>query len=162
MPADWKILTANGGRWSIDGLRPISLIAMDHLSPAARSANMAKIKGKNTRPELVVRQTLHAMGYRFRLHRRDLPGSPDIVLPRYRTVVFVHGCYWHRHVGCARSTMPQTRQDFWQTKFARTVERDRAQAERLVAAGWNVAVIWECETRNRETLQSRLLEVFGG
>lgn len=135
---------------------------MDHLSPAARSANMAKIKGKNTRPELVVRQALHAMGYRFRLHRRDLPGSPDIVLPRYRTVVFVHGCYWHRHVGCARSTMPQTRQDFWQTKFARTVERDRAQAERLVAAGWSVAVIWECETRNRETLQSRLLEVFGG
>ncbi|WCP73616.1 very short patch repair endonuclease [Sphingomonas hankookensis] len=123
---------------------------------------MAKIRGKNTRPELVVRQTLHAMGYRFRLHRRDLPGSPDIVLSRYRTVVFVHGCYWHRHVGCARSTVPQTRQDFWQTKFARTVERDRSQAERLVAAGWNVAVIWECETRNRETLQSRLLKVFGG
>jgi DNA mismatch endonuclease (patch repair protein) len=135
---------------------------MDHLSPAARSANMAKIKGKNTRPELIVRQTLHAMGYRFRLHRRDLPGRPDIVLPRYRTVVFVHGCYWHRHVGCARSTMPQTRRDFWQTKFAGTVERDRAQAERLVAAGWNVAVIWECETRNREALQSRLLDVFGG
>lgn len=135
---------------------------MDHLSPAARSANMANIKGKNTGPELRVRQTLHAMGHRFRLHRRDLAGSPDIVLPRYRTVVFVHGCYWHRHVGCARSTMPKTRRDFWQTKFAGTVERDRAQAERLAAAGWNVAVIWECETCNREALQSRLLEVLGG
>lgn len=126
---------------------------MDHLTPSARSANMAKVRGKNTGPELRVRQTLHAMGYRFRLHRKDLPGRPDIVLPRLRTVVFVHGCYWHRHQGCSRATTPATRREFWQAKFDRTVERDRAQTESLTASGWNVLSVWECETRNRVKLE---------
>jgi len=119
---------------------------------------MAKVKGQDTRPELLVRQALHAMGYRFRLHRTDLPGRPDIVLPRLRTVVFVHGCYWHRHQSCSRTTMPQTRRSFWQAKFDRTVERDRAQAESLIASGWNVVTVWECQTRNREKLELLLRE----
>jgi DNA mismatch endonuclease (patch repair protein) len=131
---------------------------MDHLRPAARSANMAKVKGKNTGPELLVRKALHAMGYRFRLHRRDLPGRPDIVLPRLRTVVFVHGCYWHRHADCNRASMPATRRDFWQAKFDRTVERDYTQGKRLAEAGWNVLVVWECETRNQMNLAASLRE----
>lgn len=137
-----------GARWTIEPVRPISA-SMDHLSPEARSANMARIKGADTRPELTVRRALHALGYRFRLHRRDLPGSPDIVLPRLKTVIFVHGCYWHRHPGCRRATDPSTRSEFWQAKFARTVTRDREQRDRLIETGWNVLTIWECETRDR-------------
>lgn len=131
---------------------------MDHLTPEARSANMAKVKSKDTRPELIVRRTLHAMGYRFRLHRKDLAGRPDVVLTRLRTVVFVHGCYWHRHAGCSRATTPETRRDFWQAKFDRTVERDRDQVEHLRAAGWNVLVVWECETRDRIKLNAMLYD----
>lgn len=116
---------------------------------------MARIKGKDTKPELIVRQVLHALGYRFRLHRRDLPGRPDIVLPRHRTVVLVHGCFWHRHEGCARASMPATGQDFWQAKFDRTVTRDREQVELLTAAGWKVAVVWECEIKDRASLSER-------
>jgi DNA mismatch endonuclease (patch repair protein) len=106
---------------------------------------MARIKSRNTAPEIEVRRALHAAGLRFRLHRRDLPGSPDIVLPGRRAVVFVHGCFWHRHRGCHRARMPATRQEYWAPKLARNVVRDAAAQAALLAAGWRVHIVWACE-----------------
>ncbi len=123
---------------------------MDRLSPEARSENMRRVKGKDTAPEHIVRRTLHAMGVRFRLHRRDLPGCPDIVLPSRKIVVFVHGCFCHRHGGCRRTTMPAVRTDFWEAKFARTVKRDAEATLALERLGWRVVVIWECELRDAD------------
>ena len=117
---------------------------------------MARIKGKNTKPELVVRRTLHALGYRFRLHRGDLPGRPDIVLPRYKTAIFVHGCFWHRHPNCSKATMPKTRREFWQNKFETNILRDRRNTEALQNAGWQVLIVWECETKQIDALCARL------
>lgn len=126
--------------------------------PEQRRALMGRIKGVNTKPELVVRRILHAMGRRFRLHRKDLPGRPDVVLPRFRTAIFVHGCFWHRHIGCRGTTMPKTRAEFWNAKFEANVARDLVAQQALIAAGWNVVVIWECETKNPATLEARLFE----
>jgi DNA mismatch endonuclease (patch repair protein) len=117
---------------------------------------MARIKGKNTKPELIVRRVLHALGYRFRLHRGDLPGRPDIVLPKYRTAIFVHGCFWHRHSECSKASMPKTRTEFWQDKFAMNVARDQRNVEALKAAGWHVLIVWECETKRVEAISSWL------
>ena len=125
-----------------------------------RSRNMAAIRGKDTAPELAIRRILHAMGLRFRLHRKDLPGRPDIVLPKHRTVVFVHGCFWHRHKDCRHTTTPQTRQEFWQTKFASNVERDRRNRTDLQQLGWRVIVVWECELRQPSDLKERLSGLF--
>lgn len=133
---------------------------MDHLSPTARSENMSRVRGKNTAPEVAVRRALHAMGHRFRLHRRDLPGRPDIVLPKHRTVVFVHGCFWHRHEGCSRSTMPIARRKFWEAKFTRTVARDAEQVAALEALGWRVVVLWECDIRRPQELRDCLTDLF--
>lgn len=126
---------------------------------AQRSRNMAAIRGRDTTPERRVRSLLHRLGYRFRLHRRDLPGTPDIVLPRHQTVVFVHGCFWHRHPGCRYTTTPRTRRAFWEAKFSQNVERDGRQQAELQAAGWSVIVVWECEIRDIETLAARLLTI---
>ena len=109
---------------------------------------MSGIRGKDTRPEMLVRRYLHACGLRFRLHLGGLPGHPDLVFPRYRTVVFVHGCFWHRHTGCRLATTPATRAEFWAGKFARNVARDQSDAAALTAMGWQVLTIWECETRD--------------
>ena len=117
---------------------------------------MARVKGKDTRPELLVRKTLHRLGYRFRLHPKDLPGKPDIVLPRHRTAIFVHGCFWHRHEGCRRASTPQTRSAFWQTKFEATLARDERQRVDLEATGWKVVVVWECQTRDVDALRASL------
>ncbi len=124
---------------------------------------MSRIRGKDTKSEMAVRSMLHAMGARFRLHRRDLPGSPDIVLPRRNLVVFVHGCFWHRHRGCKVAATPKTRRAFWQAKFAANIARDRRVIRRLRAAGWRVAVVWECQLHpsRRPTLQRRLGTVVG-
>lgn len=130
----------------------------DRLTPEQRSRNMQAIKGRDTGPELIVRRLLHAMGYRFRLHRRDLPGSPDVVLPRHRAVVLIHGCFWHRHT-CARGrSMPSARRAFWRAKFQRNIERDNRNIRALRRDGWRVLVIWECQTRNPDTLRRRLLK----
>lgn len=118
---------------------------------------MARVRGKDTGPEVAVRRLLHGMGYRFRLHRRDLPGTPDIVLPGRRAVVQVHGCFWHQHEGCPRARPPATRRDFWLPKLARNKDRDREAEARLRDLGWRTLVVWECELRDRETLRSRLL-----
>lgn len=117
---------------------------------------MSRVKGKNTKPEILVRRALHALGYRFRLHRGDLPGRPDIVLPKHKTVIFVHGCFWHRHPGCAKASTPKTRIDFWQDKFAANVARDSRNLDALREAGWQAIVVWECETKNPTALASRL------
>lgn len=131
------------------------------ISPV-RSRTMAAIPGKNTSPELAVRRMLHSMGLRFRLHRKDLPGSPDIVLSKHRTVVFVHGCFWHRHEGCRYTTNPKTRQPFWFNKFNANVERDRRSTADLERLGWRVLVVWQCELLKSNDLRFRLTSAFTG
>lgn len=113
-----------------------------------RSRMMSGIKGKNTRPEMVVRRYLHARGYRYRLHCRDLPGSPDIVLPKHRVAIFVHGCFWHRHEKCFYATSPATRAKFWQEKLSGNRDRDLRQQAELNRRGWRVLVVWECGIRH--------------
>lgn len=117
---------------------------VDRISPAQRSRNMARIRGANTAPERVLRSGLHHAGFRFRLHSRQLPGRPDLVLPKYSAVVFVHGCFWHRHPGCSNATMPSTRTDFWAQKLSGNHRRDVRQICLLLKAGWRVLVVWEC------------------
>lgn len=129
---------------------------MDTISAEHRSWNMSRISGKDTKPEKVVRSILHRMGYRFRLHTKGLPGKPDIVLTRYKTVVFVHGCFWHRHPKCKYAYSPKTRTEFWKAKFKSNVERDKRARKKLQGAGWTVIIVWECETREPERLASRL------
>ena len=116
-----------------------------HKVSEQRSRNMSAIKSKNTKPEIKVRKVLHSMGYRFRLHRKDLPGSPDIVLPKYKTVIFVHGCFWHRHENCKYASTPKTRKEFWENKFKANVKRDKNNFKELKNLNWKVLVIWECE-----------------
>ena len=126
------------------------------MTTAHRSWNMSRIRSRNTGPEKAVRSLLHRMGYRFRLHRRDLPGVPDIVLPKYHAVVLVHGCFWHRHPGCKYAYTPKTRVDFWQAKFAANVRRDAEVQALLSDLGWAVLIVWECELRDRARLSDRL------
>ena len=126
----------------------------------ARSAQMALVRGRDTKPEMRVRKALHAAGLRYRLHVRTLPGAPDLVFPSRRVALFVHGCFWHRHAGCAGGRMPKSRLDFWETKLNGNVERDRRNQKALEAAGWTVMVIWECETRDHDKL-AELAERIG-
>lgn len=129
---------------------------VDVVPPETRSRMMSGIRGKNTRPEMRLRRFLHKLGFRYRLHERSLPGAPDLVLPRYRTVIFVHGCFWHRHSSCRYATNPSTNVDFWRNKFESNLARDRRAIEKLVSSGWKVIVIWECGLRSaeaEETLQ---------
>lgn len=130
---------------------------MDVFSREKRSDIMSRIGGKNTKPELIVRSLLHGMGYRFRLHKKDLPGKPDVCLPKYKTVVFVHGCYWHRHAKCkSGQRVPSTNTGFWEKKFNRTVERDKKHEKALKALGWKVLTVWECELSDSEAVGRRL------
>ena len=129
---------------------------MDRLSKKKRSWNMSRIHGRDTGPERAVRSILHRLGYRFRLHSRSLPGRPDVVLPKYETAVFVHGCFWHRHSRCPFAYTPKSRTEFWSKKFADNVARDRRAARTLRALGWRVLVVWECELRDAQGLAQRL------
>jgi DNA mismatch endonuclease (patch repair protein) len=129
---------------------------MDVHTVGQRSRNMSAIKSSNTKPEMRVRSLLHAMGYRFRLHRKDLPGKPDIVLPKFRTVIFVHGCFWHSHDCRWGKVVPKTRPDFWKAKRGDTVRRDERNINELLTAGWRVIVIWECSSRSQEELKNTL------
>lgn len=117
---------------------------------------MSAVKSKNTKPEILVRKVLHAMGYRFRLHVKELPGKPDIVLPKYKTVIFVNGCFWHRHEGCKYASTPTTNIDFWNAKFAENVARDKKKCQEIQEKGWQVIVIWTCEINNTAALGERL------
>ena len=132
---------------------------MDRLTPEKRSWNMSRIKSKDTTPERIVRSFLHRNGFRFRLHVKDLPGKPDIVLPKYKTVIEVRGCFWHRHEGCKDATTPSTNAVFWQKKFAENVARDKRTKQDLKSLGWNVIVVWECEVKRNIFMQSLLTEL---
>ena len=121
----------------------------DVLTPAQRRLNMSRIRGRDTKPEMMVRRALHARGLRFRLHRRDLPGCPDLVFPRFRACLLVHGCFWHGH-DCPLFKMPATRQSFWADKIARNRQRDQSATQELLDAGWRVLVIWECALRGQD------------
>jgi DNA mismatch endonuclease (patch repair protein) len=136
-------------KWISKNLR--ENIVPDIVSQKHRSAMMAAVRQKNTRPEIMLRQALFRAGLRFRIHRRDLPGTPDIVFPSKRTVIFVQGCFWHRHHGCKRSTFPATRTEFWAEKFSRNIERDKKVQNRLKASGWQVLVVWECQVLTSES-----------
>ena len=126
---------------------------MDIVSAKKRSEMMSGIKGRDTRPEMLVRSFLHAKGFRFRLHLRNLPGSPDLVLPKYHSCIFVHGCFWHRHQGCRYATTPATRADFWEQKLEGNVTRDHRNVQLLLEAGWRVLIVWECGLRQRANLE---------
>ena len=128
--------------------------------PPERSALMARVRQKGTEPELSVRRCLHRLGYRFRLHRKDLPGTPDIVLPKHRKVIFVHGCFWHRHPGCTKTTTPKTRTEFWKNKFRSNMRRDRLNLRYLRESGWEPYVVWECETSDIKELEKNLITIL--
>ncbi len=134
---------------------------MDTLTKEKRSWNMSRIRSKDTAPELTVRSLLHRNGFRFRLHVKDLPGKPDIVLPKYKTVIEVRGCFWPRHPGCKIATTPSTNTEFWQKKFAQNVARDKENEEKLKQLGWNVIIIWSCELSSiPEVLKQRFGSLF--
>lgn len=133
---------------------------VDVHSPAQRSYNMSRIRGKDTRPEMIVRSLVHQMGFRFRLHRKDLPGKPDLVLPRHERVIFVHGCFWHMHRCRYGRVTPKTNAEFWQAKREGNVARDRRNRRKLKAAGWQVLTIWECWTKDPEGSVIHRLEDF--
>jgi DNA mismatch endonuclease (patch repair protein) len=132
----------------------------DKISPERRSLNMAAIKSRNTKPEIAFRKRLHALGFRFRLHRKDLPGRPDIVLTRYKTAIFVHGCFWHQHEGCKLASKPSSRQEYWKVKFDRNAERDKNSSASLTELGWRVVVVWECEVRRSADEVAQRLKRF--
>jgi DNA mismatch endonuclease, patch repair protein len=135
---------------------------MDRVDAAARSRMMSAIRGKDTVPERAVRSIAHRLGYRFRLHARHLPGTPDLVFPRLRTALFVHGCYWHRHAGCRYCYEPKSNIEFWRRKFEGNVRRDAAAVAKLQGMGWQPAVVWECEVRDRDALAHRLRVILDG
>lgn len=135
---------------------------MDVVDRATRSRMMSRIRGKNTKPEMTVRCALHASGLRFRLHRKDLPGSPDIVLPRHDAAVLVHGCFWHRHAGCRYATTPATNRRFWQNKFNGNVQRDNRQLHELRRLGWRTFVVWECQANNVSFLDRLAVKIRAG
>lgn len=132
---------------------------IDIVDPKTRSRMMSGIRGSHTKPEIALRKSLHAVGVRYSLHRKDLPGRPDIVLPARQAVIFVHGCFWHRHEGCCFTTTPATRPEFWQAKFTSNGDRDRRNIEILLAEGWRVAVVWECALRKSGSPESVALRV---
>lgn len=131
----------------------------DIFSKEKRSQVMARVKSNDTKPEMLVRRFLHARGFRYGLHNKKLPGSPDIVLRRYKTVIFVHGCYWHGHEGCKYSHLPQSNTEFWEAKILRNRERDAANVEALQAKGWNVIQIWECDLKTKDRRERTLAEL---
>ena len=142
------------------GKSPIATSARSRESyPSLRSWTMSRIGSKNTKPEIAVRKAAHALGLRFRLHRRDLPGTPDIVLTSRRTAIFVHGCFWHRH-GCGRATTPASNVEYWTAKFERNIQRDALNAAELRKLGWRCASIWECEAKDPAELDRLLRRIF--
>ena len=134
---------------------------MDNLSPERRSANMAQIRSQNTSPELILRKLIHALGYRFRLHRNDLPGKPDLVFPSRKKVIFVHGCFWHQHTECREGRVPGSRREYWGPKLRRNRERDALAQSSLKLQGWRYLVVWECELKDVATVVKRVKRFLG-
>ncbi len=135
---------------------------MDTVSKEVRSRNMSAIRSKNTNPETVVRSLLFALGYRYRLHRKDLPGKPDIILKKHNTVIFVHGCFWHQHKECKRANIPKSNKKYWIPKLERNAERDKINKRELNRLGWNVITIWECETKDSGKITAELKKKLNG
>jgi len=133
---------------------------MDTLSPSERSERMRRIRSKDSKAELTVRRLVHSMGYRYRLHRRDLPGTPDMVFPSRRKAIFVHGCFWHGHENCGR--MPKSRRDFWDAKIRANKERDQRKERELEEMGWSFLVVWECQVRDKTRLETEIRELLDG
>lgn len=131
---------------------------VDVLTGEQRARCMSRIKGRDTKPEMVLRSFLHAEGLRYRLHRKDLPGKPDLVFKQYGCVIFVHGCFWHRHVGCQFTTTPSSNKEFWSEKLSKNAERDKRQIADLIQAGWRVIVVWECGLRNASKMPTWLVD----
>lgn len=131
----------------------------DIVTKEKRSEIMSRIRSKNTRLEIIVRKLLHAAGYRYRLHRKNLPGKPDLVLPKYRTVIFVHGCFWHRHANCSISSMPKSHTGYWAAKLAANVRRDERNIHLLLAADWRVLTVWECACRDKSHRDRLLMRI---
>lgn len=144
--------------------RNVRYVMADTLTPSARSERMSLVRGRDTKPEWVVRRLIHGLGYRYRLQARDLPGRPDIVFRKRKKAIFVHGCFWHRHPdpACKLARLPKTRLDFWLPKLEDNRQRDIANVERLMAMGWQVLLVWECELRNREQLRNILQRFIEG
>jgi DNA mismatch endonuclease (patch repair protein) len=132
---------------------------MDRVSTEQRSYIMSRIRGKNTKPEEIVRKYLFSRGFRYRKNDKRYPGKPDIVLPKYRTVVFVNGCFWHHHEGCKSATLPKSNTEYWQEKFQKNIERDNREIKQLEIMGWHVIVVWECEISNKAKREQRLQEL---
>lgn len=128
----------------------------DLVSAAVRSRIMSSVKQRHTKPEVVVRSLLHRLGYRFRLHQKGLPGSPDIVLPKYRTAIFVHGCFWHQHEGCSKARRPSSNQEYWDKKLDENISRDKRKEAELSQLGWRIATVWQCETSDVDRLSEKL------
>ena len=135
----------------------------DNVNKEVRSYNMSRIKGKDTKPEMLVRRYLHNHGFRYRLHVKKLPGTPDIVLPKYKTVIFVHGCFWHGHEGCKKSSLPKTRAEWWREKIKKNIINDANSVEALQQQGWRVIILWQCQMKEQwaEDLVARLQQVLG-
>lgn len=133
---------------------------VDHVDCRKRSEMMRAVKSRNTSTEMIVRSAAHRLGLRFRLHRADLPGRPDLVFPKWKAVVFVNGCFWHRHKGCKKATLPKSNISFWTKKFAQNVERDRRNKRKLESLGWRVFVIWQCEAKNIEDTKILIRRMF--
>ncbi|MEP9380316.1 very short patch repair endonuclease [Aquabacter sp. CN5-332] len=134
---------------------------MDRISQERRSQNMSRIRGRNTKPELLVRKAAHGLGYRFRLHHKSLPGSPDLVFPKRKIALFVHGCFWHRHDNCKYCYQPKSNVEFWVRKFQTNVTRDERVRKELEALGWRTAVIWQCQTGEPDSLAGTLKGILG-
>lgn len=133
---------------------------VDRISKQRRSWNMSRIKSRDTVPEKKLRSLLHQMGYRFRVHRKDLPGCPDIVLPKYKKAIFVHGCFWHRHQGCKYAYVPKSRIEFWKNKFRDNIQRDMKSHSELNRMGWDVLTFWECEIKDVESIEKRIRKLL--
>ena len=131
----------------------------DTMTPEQRHKCMAAIKGKDTKPEMIVRKYLHSLGYRYGLHNKNLPGCPDLVLRKYKTVIFIHGCFWHGHEGCKYYRLPKSNVEFWQDKITRNRQRDRESVRSLIKKGWNVITIWECDLKNKDRQEETLLNL---
>lgn len=140
------------------------MLVVDTLTTKERSERMARVRGRDSKPEMLVRRLVHRMGYRFRLHRKDLPGTPDLVFPRLRKAVFVHGCFWHRHpdTACKLARMPKSRLDFWGPKLHGNRERDFRNQEQLTRLGWQFLIVWECEIGHKEQLENKLRAFLTG
>jgi DNA mismatch endonuclease (patch repair protein) len=139
----------------------VYILGMDRLTKDARSALMKKVRARDTKPELQVRRLAHKLGLRFRIQRSDIAGKPDLVLPKYRIAMFVHGCFWHRHPGCLRASTPSTNTDHWLRKFERNTARDAVVATSLRQEGWKQVIIWECELKDLNAVERRILEAVG-